>query len=244
MLLIKQPMKTVTVISPSHKNVSHFIHSLPDIFHSEGVSIYKARNEIKNFTVGDTVYTVKGYKRPHFVNKIAYGVFRQSKAKRAFLYADRLLSNGVSTPQPVAYIEQYQGGLLMNSYFVSLFSPESHILRELIDIQIAGNEELLVSFAAFTASVHNRNIYPIDYSPGNVLFDRIDGKFHFTLLDINRMKFGSVSRKMAARSFRRLQMNRDILIFIAAEYARLQNYPETDFTNEVLRYHTSFWSKH
>jgi len=43
-----------------------------------------------------------------------------------------------------------------------------------------------------------------DYSPGNILFDKIDGEYHFMLVDINRMSFGKISIDMGCANFARL----------------------------------------
>ncbi|MBP1640399.1 MAG: tyrosine protein kinase [Bacteroidetes bacterium] len=236
-------MKTIITIAPAYQHVSNFIQTLPQTFQSQGITIYKARNEIKNFEIDSTLFTVKSYKRPHIINQIAYGTFRQSKSKRAYSYASQLLKKNISTPTPVAYIEQYNGLFLTNSYFVSLFSPESHILRELSEYKVEGNEDLLRALAAYTASIHEQEIYPIDYSPGNVLFENTNGTFTFTLLDINRMKFGIVTKKMAARCFRRFFMDQSLIEFIANEYAKLRGFDPTVFVKSALKYHSQFWKK-
>lgn len=236
-------MKTIIIIAPQYQQLKTFISSLPHDFQSKGTTIYKARNEIKNFEIEGKLLTVKGYKRPHIINQIVYGTFRQSKAKRAYNYALQLREKGISTPEPVAYIEQYKGLLMTNSYFVSLFSPESHILRELSDYKVEGNEELLNALAAYTASMHEKEVYPIDYSPGNVLFEKENGTFRFTLLDINRMKFGIVTERIAAQCFRRFFMDQTLIEFIAREYARLRGFEPSAFAKDAIRYHTGFWKK-
>jgi hypothetical protein len=234
-------MKTVITISPEYQHISSFINALPQNFESQGTSIYKARNEIKNFDVDGKIFTVKSYRRPHIINQITYGTFRKSKAQRAYRYAFLLLEKSINTPVPVAYIEQYQGLLMTNSYFVSLFSPESHILRELSDYKVEGNEDFLKALAAYTASIHEQRIYPVDYSPGNVLFENTNGTFKFTLLDINRMKFGFVTEKMAVRCFRRFSMDQSLIEFIATEYARLRGFNPAIFAKSALKHHSQFF---
>lgn len=237
-------MKTEIEIAPHFQYISEFIHSVPLIFLHEGTCIYKARNEIRNFVADGNVCTVKSYKQPHIINQIAYSVFRQSKAKRAFLYAQQLLAVDIPTPDPVAYIEQYKMGLLTHSYFISLFATHKHILRELFDYTIDGNEDLLKALAEFTVLMHEKQVYPIDYSPGNVLFEKVDGCYKFTLLDINRMKFGNVSERMAARCFRRFHMKQEMLEFIVREYAVLRGYEPACFVSEVVKHHRAFWKRH
>lgn len=236
-------MKTVITISPDYQHISSFINTISQNFQSQGTTIYKARNEIKNFDIDNQTFTVKKYKRPHIINQIAYGTFRQSKAQRAYSYAFLLLNKGINTPVPVAYIEQYHGFLMTDSYFISLFSPESHILRELSDYTVEGNENFLKALAAYTASIHEQEIYPVDYSPGNVLFENTNGTFRFTLLDINRMKFGFVTKEMAVRCFRRFFMDQSLIEFIAAEYARLRGFDPAVFVKSALKHHSHFWKE-
>jgi hypothetical protein len=237
-------MNTRITVSPRYNEISQFIHSIPQIFHSQGITIYKARNEIKKFEVNGVQLTVKKYQKPHIINQIAYGIFRQSKAKRAYLYAHRLLETGIATPEPIAYIEQRYGWLLINAYFVSIFEDYPHILRELHDYTVKGNEPLLKAFASYTANMHSKDIYPVDYSPGNVLFDQQEDTFHFTLLDINRMRFEPVNQEMAACGFRRLHVKPEVLIAIATEYAKLRGYCIHSFVEQTQYYHTKFWKKH
>ena len=237
-------MKTLLTVSPRYNEISQFIESIPQIFHSQGTLIYKARNEIKNFEVDGLRLTVKHYKKPHIINQIAYSSLRQSKAKRAYFYAQRLIETGIKTPEPVAYIEQYSNGLLTNAYFVSLFETYPHILRELWGYSVEGNEPLLTALASYTANMHNKNIYPVDYSPGNVLFDNQGEGYQFSLLDINRMRFRPVSKVMAARGFRRFHVQPDVLKAIAGEYARLRGYDIPSFVMQTLHHYNAFWKRH
>ena len=64
------------------------------------------RNIVEKFNMQGKEYVIKIYKQPNIINRIAYKYFRMSKAKRAFIYAERLLALGIDTPQPVAYIER------------------------------------------------------------------------------------------------------------------------------------------
>lgn len=48
----------------------------------------------------------------------------------------------------------------------------------------------MTAFAEFTARLHEAGILHLDYSPGNILYDKIGEEYHFSLVDINRMHFG------------------------------------------------------
>lgn len=45
----------------------------------------------------------------------------------------------------------------------------------------------MTAFAEFTARLHEAGILHLDYSPGNILYDKIGEEYHFSLVDINRM---------------------------------------------------------
>jgi hypothetical protein len=77
------------------------------------------RNVIKLFDLNGQTINIKSFKVPNIVNKVAYKYFRKSKAKRSFEYATILLENGIGTPQPLAYYENYNSIGLRDSYYVS-----------------------------------------------------------------------------------------------------------------------------
>lgn len=131
------------VINPKYSALSSFIHSIPDIFEKEGVTIYKARNEIKIYNVNDEEkgdnysLNVKSYKIPIFINRIAYTFFRATKARRAYEYALKIIFKNVMTPEPVAFIEEKRCGLLNRSFFICLHTPLDGNMR------IASEEKIL-----------------------------------------------------------------------------------------------------
>ncbi|MGC9150269.1 MAG: lipopolysaccharide kinase InaA family protein [Microbacter sp.] len=236
-------MTTKIIVSPTHQSLHAFLTNIPNTFPVQGKTIYKARNEIKLMKINGELLVVKSYKQPHFINRIAYGLLRKSKAHRAFEYAQRLIDKQINTPFPIAYIEQRTMGLLTNSYFISAFCPYTHLLRELWDYASPDKHELIQSFAIFTTYLHSRNIYPVDYSPGNILFEKgVDG-FQFSLIDINRMRFTEVSPRMAAFGFRRLRVDESTLTEIAETYANLRSIEKEKFIQKTLRFHRQFWKK-
>ena len=58
----------------------------------------------------------KSFKKPNFFNRIVYSFFRDSKAKKSYMYAKKI---GHFTPKPIGYIEFYENKLLSESFFVS-----------------------------------------------------------------------------------------------------------------------------
>jgi len=142
-----------------------------DYFEAAENTVHKARNEIKIIPYQDASLVVKSFKIPHFINKIVYTFFRDSKAKKS--YANRLkIINFV--PKPIGYIEFTKFGLLYDSYFVSEEFKYDFTIREpLLDVNFIDKEEILKAFALFTYTLHEQNIFHLDYSPGNILIKKV-----------------------------------------------------------------------
>lgn len=186
------------IVNPAYEHLRKFVESIPDIFESEGRVIYSGRNLIKVMTVDDGLeINIKRYGVPALVNRIAYSFFRAPKGRRAFSYPNILLQRGFETPVPIAYIEECKWGLIKYSYFISLQSSYRRNFYEFGNADVNDCRDVVIAFARYTARLHESDIMHRDYSPGNILFDKIDGEYHFMLVDINRMSFGKISIDMA-----------------------------------------------
>ena len=150
---------TKTVINPKYQKLEKFIKELPLIFDESGDITYSARNTIKTFDAGGYRVNVKSFKKPIFINQIAYVTVRSSKAKRSYLNAQKLIEKGFATPDPIAYIEQKELGLLTNSYYLSVHDEFDGILRELQTGTIELHKELIRQFALFIADLHEKQVY-------------------------------------------------------------------------------------
>ncbi len=230
------------VLNDKYSHLRTFIESLPDIFDKEGESIFLARNEIRLYEEGGFTLNVKSYKVPILINRIAYTFFRPSKASRAYEHALTLLSKGFQTPDPVAYIETKQSGLLHRSFFISLHTPMDGHMRLFNDEDAsnAGKEDLIKAFAEFTARLHEADILHCDYSPGNILREKVDemGKisYNFSLVDINRMQFRPVSIEMGCKNFRRMRGNDEFFRLCASYYAKGRGADVEQCVEAFLRY--------
>ncbi len=224
-------------INPDFEPYAAFIHTIPLIFNTEGETIFKERNELKVFELNGMEFVVKSFKIPHLINKVAYSTVRASKAERSYKYAMTLIDKEISTPTPVAYIEIKKFGLLFNSYYIS---KKSRFIREIREIcylpDQPGIYEILDGFARFTADLHQKGIFHKDYSPGNILFGQTEDHYTFELLDLNRMKFGSVTMEMGCRSLHRLRFRKDLLAYFARQYARQRGFDPDHCEKLVLKY--------
>ena len=177
---------------------------------------------------------------------MVYGIFRKSKAQRAFAYAQKLKELGIPTPTPIAYYTERCGLLFSRSYFVSLKSSCRYTFHDIIAHPDAEFYYLyLVHVAALTAHLHEAGLYPLDYSGGNILLDASTTDAGYNLLtdlvDLNRMEFGPVDIHKGCRGFERLNASPEALTIMAKEYARLRNFNPETCTQLILKYR---WHKH
>ncbi|MBR1878073.1 MAG: tyrosine protein kinase [Paludibacteraceae bacterium] len=232
------------VINPTYEVLREWITTLPERFAHEGEVIYDARNQIRLMTAPDgKEYCVKRFHAPRSLNRWIYSFLRAPKAVRAYENALRLRQAGIGTPEVIGYILVFHRGLLSESYLVSLRSVLTRDFYEFRHHPLAGYEDIVCTFALFTAKMHEKGILHKDYSPGNILFDRQpDGSVSFEIVDVNRMQFGyAVSIDNACRNFCRLWGQEDFFTLLAQEYARARGWDEQQCVRLTLRYWRRFW---
>lgn len=202
------------------------------------------RNQIKVFESFENQINIKAFKPPNFINKLVYKSFRKSKAERSFNYANFLLSRGIGTPQPIAFIEEVSAVSLIRSFYVSEHLKTDLTFRDLIfQPHSEEKEEIIRAFTRFTFDLHEKEIEFLDHSPGNTLIQLNNGDYQFFLVDLNRMNFRSLSFEERMKNFSRLTSKKEIVAIMAGEYARL--YPKSEEeTFEKMWFYTQEFQKH
>ncbi|MDR1810528.1 MAG: hypothetical protein LBR34_09050 [Prevotella sp.] len=231
------------IIHPRYAHLTAFLEELPQRFRTEGRTIYSGRNEIRIFEAGQLKLVAKSFRKPHIFNQIAYSFFRPSKAERSYGHAVRLLEKGIDTPAPVAYIEDYRGGLLAASYYIAVYKEYPGLLRELDFRPLEEVRELVEAFAHFTADLHNKGVLHIDYSPGNILYKHENGQYSFCIVDLNRMKFTGVNMKTGCFNLRKLWATDEIMTCIARIYAADRRFDAEKCISLTLSAFRKFWEK-
>lgn len=228
------------VIQDKYKSLEPFVRSLPEVFERQGTTIYKARNELKAYHTEGLDLIVKSFRKPIFINRIIYGFFRASKAERSYKHALKMLGNGIPTPEPVAYIEEKEGGLLNRSYYVSIFEKDYSEIRS----QMLGKDAddvFIRSLARLVADLHKKGILQKDLSPGNILTKQEGEQYKFMLVDINRARFSKqLSARQRYRNFKRISENKDIIGRLAAEYASAMHEDKDMVLHEIEKYVAGF----
>ena len=235
-------------INPKYEHLRAFISQLPAQMEAGGTYIYGGRrNLIKMFvTPNGTRLNVKRYKKPSFPVNIIYSTgMRKPKGRRAFAYPSILLEKGIETPEAVAYIEDRRMGLLQHTWFISLQCPYSHRLYEMGDAAEQDYAPMAKALAAYAARMHEQDVLHLDFSPGNILWEKTpEGNYHFSIVDINRMRFGAVSMKNGCHSFARLWGPKHFIELLVEEYARLRGFDIAAATALTMKARKRFWTRY
>lgn len=234
-------------INPNYNHLKKQILDIPNIFESQGEIIQDGRNTIKILNLNGLKINVKSFKTPNIINRYAYRYLRESKAKRSFSYATRLLGMEISTPEPIAFMEYNKNGGLTNSFYISIQEDCDYTYRELIGRNSNDIENILIAFTRFTFDFHKKGMYFIDHSPGNTLIKEVNSGFKFYLVDLNRTKFTKIDLEMGIKNFYRLGANKEMIQIMAKEYAKLwnadENYVSKKMTEITLRHNVAVQKK-
>lgn len=161
----------------------HFIEQLPEQFTKKGRIIHNARNQIRVYEYNGAEINVKKFCIPPIVNRILYSLgWRTPKAKTTFSNAMEIVKRGFQTPKPFGYIIERSSRLIDFSYFISEQVQNVTPIRE----RRENTQPLIEALAEYTARLHQAGLMHKDYTPGNILYTEQNGKFNFTLVDINR----------------------------------------------------------
>jgi tRNA A-37 threonylcarbamoyl transferase component Bud32 len=220
-------------LNKNYENIKDFLLNIKYYFQNNFNTIHKARNELKVIEYRKLKMVVKSFKIPNFINQIVYAYFRDSKAKKSYKNAIKLINLGINTPKPVGYIEFYKNFLFKDSFFISEKLDYLFTIREpLRDLNFVDRELILKRFVVFTYNLHKKGIYHKDYSAGNILvFKNERGEYDFSLVDINRMEFKYINLELALDNFAKLWLDEVNLYFIAKEYAKLSDIDEQKAIN-------------
>lgn len=115
-----------------------------------------------------------------------------SRAKRNWLSAHRLVHLKIATPEPLAYIDQYRGLLLWQSYFVARFVPGLQVHEILRDETIVPAQKQRVSDLVLEL-LHRMAEHGVshgDMKHTNILYDGTD----VVLTDLDAMRIGGLGR--------------------------------------------------
>lgn len=219
-----------------YQSLKPSFESIREIFAGDDHSIHKARNELKVIELDGISTVVKSFKVPHLLNRIVYTYFRKSKAYKSYHNALRLRELNISTPNPIAQIEFFESGLLGESFFIAEYFAYDFTIRTPLLEPLEDRESIFKAFAAYTYDLHQKGVWHLDYSPGNILIKRMDKDYLFSIVDINRMEFRPISPLEGCENFNKLWASDEELEIMGREYARLSGFNVAVTIAEMKKY--------
>ena len=125
-----------------------------------------------------------------------------SRAKRNWRHAHRLVALKIATPEPLAYVDQYRGLLLWQSYFVARFVPGPQVHELLRDASVAETQKQRVhdQVLDLLRRMAERGISHGDMKHTNILYDGTG----VVLTDLDAMRIGGT------RWWRQRRSRRDV----------------------------------
>ena len=211
-------------VAPAFAALQTFVAQLPLHFTTQGEEIFKNRNAIRRFNVGEDTLVVKEFCLPHAFNRFVYRWFRSSKARRSFEYARSLRAHGIGSPEPVGYCETGTCFALGYCYYVSRCSTLPYDFRHLIGVESETEEKALRAIAETTARLHEAGYWHKDYSGGNILWGETPEGIAVELIDLNRMRLGAVSLERGCANFDRLEATPRQQRIMAEAYAAARGF--------------------
>ncbi len=220
-------------IEESYKDL---VVNIKKYFDESSQVLFKQRNTLKIVEYKGKKYAIKSFKKPNFINQIVYKYFRKSKARRSYENSLILESLGVNTAKPIGYFEE-DGLLFSNSYYISEYITYDFEIRAVLsNPNFDDREKILRQFVKFSYDLHNKGVYHIDYSPGNIIIRKLDDTYDFSLIDINRMKFLDFDIALRMKSMSKLTDKKEDINFILKEYAIISNIGFEDLKEKLFLY--------
>jgi len=224
-------------VDDNYKEFEEFTQNIKLHFDKSSNIITKKRNIIKLVDKGDRLVVVKSFKIPNFINKFAYRFIRFSKAKRSFLNAKELVKRGVNTPYPISYIEFFTPLLNESFYICEKFNYDFEIRELFLDPNFKDRDKILYEFIKFSYELHQKGIYHIDYSPGNVLVKKSSEGYQFSIVDLNRMKFIDFNNDLRFKNLSRFSARDEDTQKIAEIYSKISGIDNDFALKRLFFYH-------
>lgn len=193
--------------------------------------------------------TIKVFKRQNWL-KDRHDWRHGSKAKRSFNAACFLQSNNIDTPEPIAWLERWQGKRLMESYYVCMFEPGICFRDALSYIYYNQRDnaplmDLLHIVAPAIRTMHDAGFMHGDMGNQNILLPRDENGawLQAQFIDLNRAKYSHQTLTLAQRAFdlARIALPGAYLKIFKTIYNNHQDFP-ADFDKLEQKARARFWS--
>lgn len=220
-------------ISADYDSIKLTVDEFEQLFSDSDQVIQRGRNTIKQLELDGTQVVVKKFKVPNTIRGFIYKYLQKSKARRSFEYAEKLLAKDISTPKPIAYLEVFSKWKLRQSYLITEKLNYDYDIDDVVKDKTDDTQRLLSEFVAHTYKMHQCGVQHLDYGAGNILITKSDSGYVFSVVDINRMRFGVVTPEAGIKNFNRISKEPDVFEFITEAYSSLSGI-EVERARELL----------
>lgn len=209
------------ILNPKYENLRNYLAHIEEHFEKEGQEIHSGRNVIRTLQQGGLTLCVKRYAQPTLGGRMACRLYKSPKGKLAYTRPLQLRERGFESPEPVAFVKTRKGLFKTSTYFVCLLSSYRYSMATVDALPREELDEVARSFARYAARLHSNGFLHRDFSSGNILYDRVKGRYRFALVDTNSMKCGRpVSIEKGCASLADLQGDDYFFLLLADEYAK------------------------
>lgn len=209
--------------------------------------IYSGRNRLYRVALEGSEYVVKCFGKVSLWRGIYYSYLGKTKARRSHLNALALEARVAgAAPMSYGYLEERNAlGMIGRCYYVS-----AHVEATELDIHPhmrgwTAPPDMLRQLGGFIARLHEAGVKHLDLSPGNILYryDRATELYHFSLVDLNRMRFRPRALTLAqgARNVDRLPSCPSVTPRLAGYYAKARGWRASEVEGAWHKACDRFW---
>lgn len=222
------------ILNPKYERLRDYLSHIEEHFEREGKEIYRDRNVLRTLQVDGLTLCVKRYAPLSLRSSLAVQIYKASKGKKAYFKPLELRERGFESPEPVAFVKYPKGWMKTTTYFVCLHSDYRYSLARIMELPEAERHEVTQSFARFAARLHKDGFLHRDFSASNILFDKINGRYRFALIDTNSLRIGRpVSVEKGCLNFSRLIGDDAFFTQLATDYAAARD-ADADFCHALI----------
>lgn len=212
------------ILNPKYERLRDYLTHIDFHFEQEGKEIFHDRNVVRTLRVDELTLCVKRYAPLSLRGNLAIRIYKTSKGKKAYFKPFKLRERGFESPEPVAFVCYRKGLFSSVIYLVCLQSTYRYSLDRIMDFSDEERREITRRFASFAARLHNDGFLHRDFSASNILFDKVDNRYHFALIDTNSLRTGHpVSIERGCRNLSQLIGDEDFFKILAETYANARN---------------------
>ena len=221
-----------TKVAEDYPQLFSFVDQLPFNFEQLGEQIFKNRNAIRRIVVEGEAFVVKEFCLPHRFNRFVYRWFRATKAARSFRNAEWFRAAGVGSPEPIGFCDTGSTLFIGHCYYVCRQSMLRYNFRDLND-ETPQLLEVLHAVGETAARMNDHGWWHKDFSGGNVLWDITSRGVAVELIDLNRLRIGTLSPERGVLNLAALRPPKSWRLPLVEGYAAVRN-ADVDVCLQVL----------